>query len=63
MGRARAAANTVGDVVTEMVGNVAGTVVDPKAGFSQLAGFLRRPAVLGALALAAVAFVVGRRRG
>jgi len=51
------------DKTISAVGNAAGATVDPATGLQKLRSVAMKPAVLLALVLAAVGFLVGRRTG
>ena len=52
----------IGDAATRLIGNMAGTAVEPQQGAKQLAATVRQPGLLLALAAVVLAYLLGRRQ-
>ena len=52
----------IGDAATSLVGNLAGSAVEPKQGAQQLLAAVKRPVLLLIPAAIMLGYVVGRRR-
>jgi hypothetical protein len=62
-GHTTSLAQHVGELATEAIGNLAGSVAAPRTAATKLRGLLLAPRTLTGLGVLLAAFAVGRRRG
>ncbi len=59
----RSTADRIADKATSLIGDAAGTVVEPKQGARQLGAAVKRPILLLVVAAMVAAYLLGRRHG